>query len=343
MIPRLNIAFRFRDRYTFWCAKHPYLPKRGEFLLNHARSGVVMMLRAALPQGGRVGMMAYNCHTVMNAIEQAGCRPVFIDVDENLHIDLNSLKRHADSLQVLVITHLFGITNDMEAIRKICPNIPIIEDCAHGWGVEMNLVSDAAVYSINQGKFPSIGEGGILKVQSQWQGRIEQQYETLPNYTIGQTIKLYVTMRLKAILYWPLIYQYFTLPYLKKNKDIQHVHQTMVLKKMNMGIQRLLGDRYSRIDEQIALQRQNASQWIKMLEGCPYVNRAFYGENAFMVICHCSDVNAAKQWILQQGFESETHFKHCIEWARAFDYQLGSCPMTENLIKHLLMISTYKL
>ncbi|MCQ2312220.1 MAG: DegT/DnrJ/EryC1/StrS family aminotransferase [Paludibacteraceae bacterium] len=342
MIPRLDIQFDLHNQYQYWFGKHPYIPQQGEYLLNHARSGIVMLLHTMLPKGGKVGMMTYNCHTVMNAIEQAGCQPVFIDVDENLRIDLTSLQQKSTQLDALIITHLFGIENDMMTIRAICPTLYIIEDCAHGWGINMCPKSDGVVYSINQGKFPSIGEGGILKVNKRWQAKINQIYESLPTYTFGQKIKLYNSMIIKALLYKPLLYTYFTLPVLKKNKDIVHIHQSIVLKKMYKGVQRILGEDEKLINARIQDQRKNAEVWKEQLKNILDVNNYFYGQNAFMLVCECIDIVTVQKWLMQQGVETETHFKHCIDWAKTFGYKEGDCPMTEKLTKKLLMIPTYK-
>ena len=75
MIPRLNISFPLENQKQFWFGK-AYSSQAGEYLLNHARSGIVMALRTTLPHGGKVGVVAYNCHTVANAVVQSGCTPV---------------------------------------------------------------------------------------------------------------------------------------------------------------------------------------------------------------------------------------------------------------------------
>ena len=156
MIPRLNIEFPLKRQWCYWFGKQ-YEPQKGEYLLNHARTGIVMALRAALPKGGRVGVVAYNCYTVANAVVNAGCVPFFVDVTEKLTIDIESVPVDLDAI---VVTNLFGIRNDLEAIRKKCPRAIIIVDNAHGYGLPVE--GDFTVYSINQGKFPALGEGGVL-------------------------------------------------------------------------------------------------------------------------------------------------------------------------------------
>ena len=154
MIPRLHISFSLGKQLAF-CFGKSYTPQTGEYLLNHARSGIIMALRAALPNGGRVAIVAYNCHTVANAVEQAGCTPVFVDVTEDLHIDLQHLSKL--QLDALVLTNLFGIHNDIAAIRQAIGTATIIVDNAHGYGLPAE--GDFTIYSINQAKFPALGEG----------------------------------------------------------------------------------------------------------------------------------------------------------------------------------------
>ena len=130
MIPRICISFPFRRQCQYWF-KMEYQPLNKEFLLNHARTGIYMALQASLPRGGRVGVMAYNCDTVMNAIYQAGCECVFLDVNDDLQIDDDAL--YMKRMDAIVVTNLFGIHNDIDAIKKKCPNLIIIADIAHGY------------------------------------------------------------------------------------------------------------------------------------------------------------------------------------------------------------------
>ena len=112
MIPRLNISFPIKRQWCYWFGKQ-YEPREGEYLLNHARTGIVMALRAALPKGGRVGVVAYNCHTVANVVVNAECKPFFVDVTEDLRIDMESVPVNLDAI---VVTNLFGIRGYTEAV-----------------------------------------------------------------------------------------------------------------------------------------------------------------------------------------------------------------------------------
>lgn len=334
MIPRLHISFPLKSQYAYWLGK-AYTPQTGEYLLNHARSGILMALHAALPNGGRVGVIAYNCYTVANAVLQSGCTPVFVDVTDELHIDL----QHAASLKLdaLVLTNLFGIHNDIAEVRKALGDIPIIVDNAHGYGLPTE--GDFTVYSINQGKFPALGEGGILHVNNHtYLASIQQQYDALPSYSLLKEIKLYATMLLKAIVHIPLVYTLITLPLKKRRKDAS-CHEAVVLRSMAKGVSRMYQQALPTIPARIAQQRNQAQIIAEQL--ATRAKRAWYGENAFMLIAQSDDPKMLKTHFESHGIEAATHFSRAIEWATEFGYTKGSCPTAERLTKELVMIPTY--
>ena len=171
MIPRLDIRFPLRKQLLFAKGK-PCFPEEDSYFLDHGRSAILLALRAAgLSAGAGVGVMAYNCHTVMHVVAHAGFTPVFLDVTDALTLDLEDLKQKASSMSALIVTHLFGVVSDVRQIRALFPNLIVIEDCAHAYGID-SLYGDFAAFSLGQGKLPSIGDGGILRVlNSRYHGR----------------------------------------------------------------------------------------------------------------------------------------------------------------------------
>lgn len=349
MIPRLDIQFPLRRQWQYWFGK-PYEPKLGEYLLNHARSGIVMVLRASLPNGGRVGVVAYNCHTVAHAVVNAGCTPVFVDVTDELKIDIATIP--AD-LNAIVVTNLFGIRNDIFAIRAKCPKAVIIVDNAHGYGLPAE--GDFTVYSINQGKFPALGEGGILIVNSaicNFQFSIEAMYSQLPSYGFIAQVKLFCSMMIKAIAYSRCFYW---LTMRMKKSSSPKVHQKVVMRQMAPGIRRLYQAWLPSADEAIAAQKQNAEAICNLqsaifnlqsssfnLQSSISNSQYIIGSNAFMLIARCENPEELKKWFAARGVETATHFAHAIDWASEFGYRPASCPKAEKLTKHLLMIPTYR-
>ena len=335
MIPRLDISFPFKRQWQYWFGEQ-YEPQEGEYLLNHARTGIVMALRATLPDGGRVGVVAYNCHTVANAVVKAGCTPVFVDVTENLMIEIESIPTDLDAI---VVTNLFGIRNDVEVVRKRCPHAVIIVDNAHGYGLPAE--GDFTVYSINQGKFPALGEGGILKVAPSildLRLQISDLYSHLPQYDMYGQVKLFCSMLIKAIAYLPCFY-WLTMK-IKKSSNPK-VHQSVVMRQMAPGVRRLYQAWLHTADKEIAKQKINAEA-ITNLQ-LPISNLKYLiGDNAFMLIAKTREPVRLQAWFANHGVETATHFAHAIDWATEFGYVPGSCPKAEELTKHLLMIPTYK-
>ena len=337
MIPRLEIHFDRDERRLFKQGREYYMP-RGEYWLNHCRSGIQLALQALdlKPQTG-VGMMVYNCHTVMNAIWQAGCKPVFVDVAEGMTIDMEDLARKREQMQVLIVTHLFGIVNDVKEIKRLYPNLIVIEDCAHCF--EHEIDGEFGVYSVGQGKFPSIGDGGILIVKSEKLSvKIEALYASLPRYTKKQERKLFMLLWMKAMMYSKGLY--WMTRKLKGMRELgnESVREEVTIKKMSRGIANILGQK--RADYPAAVQErlhraEQMGHWISD-NGVLMV-----GENAFMAVARTEDLEGLKKEFAKKGVETETHFMHCIEWAREFGYKRGSCPNAEELTKQLLMIPTY--
>ena len=347
MIPRLNISFSIKSMFNFFFGKK-YMSKKNEYLLNHARSGIILVLKTLFPNGCKVGVMAYNCHTIANAVVNAGTIPCFIDVTSDLKIDMEHLMKQ--DIDVLILTNLFGIRNNVEQIRKARPNLVIIVDNAHGYGLPIE--GDYVVYSINQGKFPSIGEGGILIDNSKYSDldvinnsltreNLLKNYNKLSSYTFVKSLKLFLMMFLKSLMYLPFVYSLLTKK-LKKSKS-QNIKKEEKLLKMCDGVSRMYNSNLPSINVQIKKQINNAQEIKKELVIQNKIESIWFGENAFMLILKTDEIDKLKEYFLVKGIETETHFKNAIVWAKEFGYKEGSCPMTENLVNRLLMVPTYKL
>ncbi|MBR1996081.1 MAG: DegT/DnrJ/EryC1/StrS family aminotransferase [Paludibacteraceae bacterium] len=336
MIPRLDISFSLKNQWAF-CFGQAYAPAKGEYLLNHARSGIVMALRTALPEGGRVGVVTYNCHTVANAVVESGCTPIFVDVTEDMHVDVQHLS--VLEIDAIVVTNLFGIRNDIDAICTVVGQKPIIVDNAHGYGLPAE--GDFTVYSINQGKMPALGAGGLLWVNSnQYQASIQQQYAALPSYTQSQELKLFITMLAKAWMHIPWIYGLITRR-MKNHRGKAICREAVALRRMPKGVSRMYQQALPTIAEQIQQQRANAQQMADALISKGLAEKVWYGDNAFMLIARTKDTIGLSKYLADRGVESATHFARAIEWAKEFGYTEGQCPMAERLTKELIMIPTY--
>lgn len=339
MKPRLEIRFDKELRRTFKRREPLYMPRDNEFLLNHARSGLLLALQALnLPEGSGVGVMVYNCHTVMNAVAQAGCKPIFIDVNDELKLDLEDLQRKSSQMKALIVTHLFGIVNDIEAISQSSPHLVVIEDCAHLFGKPIK--GDFGVYSIGPGKLPSLGDGGILVVKNvAYQETVLTACNALPEYSSKKERKLYFKLRLMSLAQSRLLYGWLTRPW-KRLRKPQSGKGTIVARKMSAGVQAMLGLRKDAVKSMVEQRKENALKEMKQLADSPLVTKVLLGENAFMLPVLSSDPVALKEQYKRKGVETATHFANSIIWAGEFGY-MGECPNVEKLLKELLVIPVY--
>lgn len=121
--------------------------------------------------GAPVLTNAFTLAPVPGAIAAIGAVPVFVEVSEDLVLDLADLtaKAKASGARVLLLSHMRGHLCDMEALVSLCDRlgVQIIEDCAHTMGASWNGVPSGrhgviGCYSTQTYKHMNSGEGGFL-------------------------------------------------------------------------------------------------------------------------------------------------------------------------------------
>ena len=106
-----------------------------------------------------------------------GGKTLFLDIDKNLGISLDDLKKKVNKkIKAIIPVHMAGCALNMKEIRKISKkyNIPVIEDCAHGLGgkyLDNTFIgnckySDMSVFSFHPVKSITTGEGGVITTNS---------------------------------------------------------------------------------------------------------------------------------------------------------------------------------
>lgn len=349
MKPRLDVRFSVQSLWVYWFGK--INRREGEYYLNHNRTGLLMALQALnLPKGSRVGMMVYDCETVIAAIHQAGYEIVFIDVTDDFQLDLDDLSRKCKGLSALVVTHLFGIPNSMEKIRAICGEIPLIEDCAHAWdshfadGTRCGLKGDMASWSVGQGKIPTIGDGGILKVNnSKYKSAVEKKYASLNGYSFLGETKLMLTLLFRGIIYKPFFYSLIT--WKLKQNTARSVTQYIDARKMSKGVLRIFCNECEKVAELVDKHKNFQQQWIEALEKDQRIklpNRVLLNmSNGFMLPTLSEDREAIIDEYRKKGIELGRHFSQSIAWAKEFAYRDGDCPNAEKIRKQIVVFPTY--
>lgn len=121
--------------------------------------------------GDKVLTNAFTLAPVPGAIAATGAASVFVEITEQLVMDLEDLvvKIANSEAKVLMLSHMRGHIVDMDALMAICNanGVQVVEDCAHTMGAYWNGVPSGrhgivACYSTQTFKHINSGEGGLL-------------------------------------------------------------------------------------------------------------------------------------------------------------------------------------
>jgi perosamine synthetase len=120
-------------------------------------------------EGDEVIVPAFTWVSTANAVVYCGAKPVFVDVDINsFNIDINKIKSKISSKsKVIIPVHLFGLCADINAIKRMVPQLKVVEDgaCAAGAGIDnkpAGSLGDIGCFSFHPRKSVTTGEGGML-------------------------------------------------------------------------------------------------------------------------------------------------------------------------------------
>jgi dTDP-4-amino-4,6-dideoxygalactose transaminase len=146
--------------------------------LANGTDAIEMGLRAlGIGPGKRVVTVSNAGFYTATALASIGAEPVFVDVDPDtklMALDHLEVLLAAGDIDAVVVTHLYGLLNDMDAILKLTEpaGIPVFEDCAQAHGARQRQqragsFGVAASFSFYPTKnLGAIGDGGALVTRS---------------------------------------------------------------------------------------------------------------------------------------------------------------------------------
>lgn len=125
-----------------------------------------------LKDGDKVLVPATTWMTNVAPVFQAGLQPIFCDINlGNFSFDENELKyvasQHSD-IKVVFITHLIGLSSNVERVREIFPDALILEDVCESHGVcgpsgeKRGSNSTGSTFSFYFGHHMTTIEGGVV-------------------------------------------------------------------------------------------------------------------------------------------------------------------------------------
>lgn len=123
-----------------------------------------------LPKGKEIITQCFTFVATVEAIEEAGFKPVLCEIDKTLNIDINDLERKItkDTVAILPV-HMMGSSARIEEIIKIAKekNLKVVEDNCQSTGAsykgkKLGTFGDLGCFSFDYVKVMTTGEGGMV-------------------------------------------------------------------------------------------------------------------------------------------------------------------------------------
>ena len=127
------------------------------------------LVALGIKEGDEVIVPAFTWVSTANVVLYCGAKVVFVDIDPfTFNINPEDLsKRITSKTKAIIPVHLFGLCADMDKIKEIAGNIPLVEDgaCAAGAsykGTRAGGLGTIGCFSFHPRKSVTTGEGGMI-------------------------------------------------------------------------------------------------------------------------------------------------------------------------------------
>ena len=160
----------------------------------------IALTAADVEIGSEVIVPAYTFIASATAVIEAGCIPVFVDIDPNTYnIDVQEVEKKINKkTDALMPVHFAGRPADMDGIMKLAHkyDLKVIEDAAQAWGAEwketpVGAIGDAGCFSFQSSKNITAGEGGIILTNDDMVAKMARSFHNCGRSEEGQWYEHY--------------------------------------------------------------------------------------------------------------------------------------------------------
>jgi perosamine synthetase len=127
------------------------------------------LVALGVKEGDEVIVPAFTWVSTANVVLFCNAKVVFVDVNRTtFNIDVADLKKKiTPKTKAIIPVHLFGLCADMDAVKAVAGNIPLVEDgaCAAGAGYKdkpAGSLGTLGCFSFHPRKSVTTGEGGMI-------------------------------------------------------------------------------------------------------------------------------------------------------------------------------------
>lgn len=152
------------DLCRYFGSKHALATSSGTTAL------ALAIMAAGISPGSLIALPGFSFAATPSAVILAGCRPLVVEVDENLNLDVADLRRRwTPDIRAILVVHMRGFAADMEPLTSFAEEmgVPVFEDAVPALGAELNgrklgTFGLASGFSTQSDKSLNCGEGGFL-------------------------------------------------------------------------------------------------------------------------------------------------------------------------------------
>ena len=336
---------------------------------NSGRSALYALLLAFnIGKNDEVFVQSFTCVAVPNSVLWVGAKPVYIDIDASLNIDItDASEKLTKKTRAIIVQHTFGLPANMDAILAFAGKhkLVVIEDCAHSLGAtsrgkKVGLSGDAAFFSFGRDKVISSVFGGMAIVsnaQSDAWLKLKNFHKhltypsrfwtfqqiihpvifsvVLPFYNIGLgKVILVIFQRLKLLSF----------PVYSVEKQGQRP-QDFPAKYPN-GLALMFLKQITKLTKFNSIRKNNAARYVRSLADKKGIELLSYPKESiylrFPVLAADPErlrLHAKKEGILLGNWYHNVIDPVGVDF-KSVGYILGSCPRAESVAKHILNLPT---
>jgi len=357
------------DRVENWFKNYFHSPY--VYSTNSGRSALYLILQSfEINSGDEIIVQAFSCLAVSEVVKWVNAKPVFVDIDETLNLDINKLEKSITTkTKAIIVQHTFGIPAQIETIKKIAQKykLILIEDCAHSLGSKINnqnigSFSDASFFSFGRDKVVSSVFGGLALLNKKYKNtpvfnrfntiynkfQIPQNFWIfqqllhpfscaiiLPLYDIGVGKLILIILQKLSLLSWPI--------YKEEKKGIR---PAVFPQRLPNGLASLLIHQLQKLDNLNTHRKEIAAIYFTELKNNknvslpPKIDGSIYLRFNILVEKPYEIRNKAKKngIILGNWYHDiidPENTRHLV------NYKQGSCPGAENAAHHSLNLPTH--
>jgi len=265
--------------------------------------------------GHQVMTVGHTFVSTTEAIVNVGATPVFVDIDEFYHLDVNKMEL-TDTLKAILFVDLYGQTPDIDKIKSFANkhNLFVIEDAAQSFGAEykgkkVGSLVDLTCFSFNPVKnLGAMGDAGAVTGQKPIIDKVKMFRDH------GRRTK----------------FEYETVGYNARIDNLQAVVIQTKLKK---------------IDEWLDKKRKICRRYTQFLQDvvhCP--KEASWGQHSYYVYVietPAGTRDSLQNFLKQKGIGTNIHYRYPTHTTEAYKQYGTSLPRTEYICRNILSLPCY--